>query len=78
MKKLFFVAILVVTVACERDETVVKENSQNTIKLSKTYEETLSKTDSDTLRVKNISPAAGVQEEIIEDVDPKDIVPPRR
>ncbi|WP_300685483.1 hypothetical protein [Chryseobacterium sp.] len=79
MKKLLLAILLITVVACERDEEKVEkqENSKNNVTF-KNNEKAYSKTDSDTIRVKNISPAsAGFQDET-EDVDPKDIVPPKR
>lgn len=81
MKKILLAVILLAVVACERDEEKVEKqkNSKNKVTLLKTNEKALSKTDStDSIRVQNISPAATSLQDETEDVDPKDITPPRR
>ncbi|UKB81237.1 hypothetical protein [Chryseobacterium sp. MEBOG07] len=81
MKKLLLAVLLTTVVACEREEGKVEkqENSKNKVTLFKNNEKAFSKTDSaDSIRVKNISPAAAGLQDESEDVDPKDINPPRR
>ncbi|QWA38840.1 hypothetical protein [Chryseobacterium sp. ZHDP1] len=83
MKKLILLAVVLTAVSCERDDEKVGENiPEKTSKIiNKTIEneKTSSKTASDTIFVKNISPDAGFEiTDPIDDVDPKDITPPRR
>lgn len=82
MKKLFLLAILLVLSSCEREEENVGEkNSKKTELFNKTTqnETNSSKTESDTIFVKSVSPAAETfSEDPIDEVDPKDIVPPKR
>jgi len=83
MKKLFLLAVVLTAISCERDNEEVKEDipKKNFKLFNKTIEneETSSKTASDTILVKNISSGAGFEiEDPIEDVDPKDITPPKR
>lgn len=83
MKKLFLLAVVLTVMSCERDDEKVDKNV--TEKTSTIFNKTIeneknsSKTASDTIFVKNVSPAAGF--EITDpngDVDPKDITPPKR
>ncbi|WP_278380945.1 hypothetical protein [Chryseobacterium arthrosphaerae] len=84
MKKLILLTIMMVSiVSCERDDEKVDKNlPENKTELFNKItanEKISSTTASDTISVKNVSSDAGTNfEDPISEVDPKDIVPPRR